>query len=561
MNAVTTSRSNSHSLKRKKSSDSSLSTGTAATAPEDMYGNGTIAPTTVASVDATRQFVVPRKSRLKLDDCRSSRPDKDCNGRSADLAESSSSSGSGLLKREKPSEQLVVDHGKKEKGKAVDRSTHSPTISRRLLSDVTTPSGVDRPDKYDKHAKHDYTGPLAHAEFERLKKEIDVWKKAANESKKQAKKQLKKVEELKAQVLSETMAKKDLETQLHLLKSKFEKKEECLQEWFRKAPPAPEDENVYLDELESDPDYILSRSKSCPCCRAVVRRRPIPVFVVKDIVTAITQHKTTMTAEPSVAQRGQRSSSPSEEDPWSGLFYPSDDEVEEGGDETSDEDEVYEDAIGWAMQGLQMGLERGIRNQLLQAFEDDLESESGSEGEGEGEEALDMEEGYIGRDDESVNSYDSEEYESVYVPPRWEPPSVNVDPEMYMDTSILCMLRRGCTIDMIRRFKITYSHDQGLVAHLPSLDEELTELSHIAVARHNRVFLGWNVHLDGEDYTGFLYMRHVLTDMRDNPEQWMFTERTYHPGAFDVKMLVRVEDVEHYDTSDTEDWLAHDHDW
>ncbi|KAG6873515.1 hypothetical protein C0995_014783 [Termitomyces sp. Mi166 len=576
--------SRSRSLKRKKSSDSA-STGTAVTASEDTHGSAAKLHDQAVS-SGSRLFIAPRRSRPKREDHRSSRSDREPLSREAGRRSIHASNG-GPSKRENPPDIIAVAQNRRDKGKTVDWSAHSPPI-RRPLPEPPTSAGSERCDK------NAYCGPLAHAEFERMKKEIDFWKKAATDNKKQAKQQSKRVEELRSQVLAETLAKNEQETQVQTLKANIEKKEEliasietslqcqicmdlihrpyalspcghilclhCLQEWFRKAPPAPEDNDADPDEFGSN--YILNRVKSCPCCRAVITQRPIPVFVVKAIATALSKHRATV--EPGASIRN-RTPSPTIEDPWKGLFYSTDDDDVDS-IEASDEDEVYGDTIGWAVHGLQMGFRGELGHQLLEALED-VESETGSEF--EGDEGLDMEEEEDIDDDgdgdgDSVNSYEFEQYESDYVPARWEPPSVVVDPEMYVfrnqgvAASILRMLRRGCTVDMIRLFEITYSHDQGLVAHLPSLDDDFVELSHVVVPRNNRVFLGWNVHLDGEDYTGELYMRRVLTDTREHPEKWLWTERTYFPGAFDVKLTVRIEEVEHYDTTDTEDWLAPD---
>ncbi|KAJ6521346.1 hypothetical protein DFH09DRAFT_1425042 [Mycena vulgaris] len=54
---------------------------------------------------------------------------------------------------------------------------------------------------------------------------------------------------------------------------------------------------------------ILHREKSCPCCRAHVLRRPVPVFVVKSVVTALCN----ATTQPVAVH---------DADPWKGLFLP-----------------------------------------------------------------------------------------------------------------------------------------------------------------------------------------------------------------------------------------------
>ena len=73
----------------------------------------------------------------------------------------------------------------RDKGKAVDRSYSG---SSRRDRDVST-DDTRRNKHQDRADKHVYSGPLAHAEFERMRNEIDALKKALQEYKKTAKKQ------------------------------------------------------------------------------------------------------------------------------------------------------------------------------------------------------------------------------------------------------------------------------------------------------------------------------------------------------------------------------------
>ncbi|KAG6867468.1 hypothetical protein C0993_002424 [Termitomyces sp. T159_Od127] len=431
------------------------------------------------------------------------------------------------------------------------------------LSESLTFADPGRPDKLA------HPGQLAYADFERLEKEIDFWKKVAAENVEEAKKQAKKVEELKAQVLEETLAKKEQEMQVQTLKGKTEKEEElittietslkcqicmeimhrpyalppcghilclsCLQEWFRKAP-ARKDDGVDPDEFEDDSSYILNRAKTCPCCRTVITHGPIPVFVVKAIATALDNHRAAVEPRTSMCNR---SLSPSSHNPWKGLFYSTDDDDVDS-IQASEEDEAQHS---------------------LEVFEEDLESETGSELEvSEGLETGNKQDTDDDGDGDSVNSNQFYEYESVDVPARWEPPSI-VNLEVYVfhnqgvAGSILAMLRRGCTFDMIRLFAKSYHYGPARRSHRPEIGG--APLSHVIFSRNNRAFLGWNILLDGED-TGESYMRHVLIDMGNNPEKWLWREVAHFPGTLDIKFLVRIEDVEHYDAMDMEDWLAHD---
>ena len=60
----------------------------------------------------------------------------------------------------------------------------------------------------------------------------------------------------------------------------------------------------------------MDRIKSCPCCRTEIHYRPIPLFLVKDIITAI---------DPSIQKLGLNIST---DDPWSGIFPDENDDEE-----------------------------------------------------------------------------------------------------------------------------------------------------------------------------------------------------------------------------------------
>ncbi|KAG8215072.1 hypothetical protein J3R82DRAFT_8493 [Butyriboletus roseoflavus] len=76
----------------------------------------------------------------------------------------------------------------------------------------------------DAHA--DYSGPLTAAEFAKMKRELDVWKKLAQENKKTIKKQSKVVEELKQQDNTSRQKLKEYESQISKLQSKTKKSDE-----------------------------------------------------------------------------------------------------------------------------------------------------------------------------------------------------------------------------------------------------------------------------------------------------------------------------------------------
>lgn len=259
-----------------------------------------------------------------------------------------------------------------------------------------------------------------------------------------------------------------------------------------------------MDDADN-PDYLLHRHKTCPCCRTHVRHRPIPVFVIKSIATALCKVKGTTPTPPSPTTV--------DSDPWVGLFppYSEDDDYEESvEDEESDE-------------------------------EHDDESESQDENEDEDE---------YDNDDRSSDWYDEvfsygtdsdeEPYEGDYVYPRWEPPTVVVDESDYLlddlDESDLNVLRRGATLRMLQEFDMRYSRDDGLIAH----DSD-----------YNRYFLGWNIRLSADDEAGEEYMQYLVEDMETRPERWRVTTE-YDDGTFSARLLAREDEVCEYRTNDSD---------
>jgi hypothetical protein len=270
----------------------------------------------------------------------------------------------------------------------------------------------------------------------------------------------------------------------------------CLQGWFRKAPP--NDEDMYDD---GDPDYLMYRLKSCPCCRANVRDRPVPVFIVKSIAVALTKSKEAK-AGSSVARA---SPLPAEGDPWAGLFPPvGEDEFGEDDDEDGNEDD--ED-------------------------DEDEDEEEDDEDEDDYNEWLTEVFAYGSASEE-------EPFEGDYVSPQWEPPSVDIDPTNFefedLDDDDLNVLRRGATIDMLDIYRMTYSHEEGLVARV---DNE-------------QLYLGWNILLSADDDAGEEYIDYLFKDMLDRPERWDITEGD--DGGRVCHRLVPEDEVLSYETTDSE---------
>ncbi|KAJ7860419.1 hypothetical protein B0H14DRAFT_2744702, partial [Mycena olivaceomarginata] len=413
-----------------------------------------------------------------------------------------------------------------------------------------------------------YSGPLAAAEYERMRKELETLKETLKKTVHEGKKQLKKAE----QVTTETLAREETDKLLVAASSKARKHEElessllqtltcqicielltkpnvlapcghifcleCLQQWFRSAPGTDSDDEMDAEEREQ---YILHRAKSCPCCRTRVLRRPVPVFVVKSVVTALRSASAQpIAAQPVAAQEEE------DVDPWKGLFLP-DYESSEGDDEdldgyASSEAEFYDHYSEEDLDDLDHAAEMALALGLS-AFPQDLtrfyasasESEDGSASDSDMEEEQEEEgeaegAGAGARAEEEEEEDSDSDPDAAYSLPHWEPPSHIVEFEN-ISRSVWKMQRRGCTPQLIALFNMRYTHDEGLIAHISSLD---ASEDGVGFGR-NRLFLGWNidVELADEDVEGEAekaYIVRQLRDIRRHPERWMLAERRGYPG-------------------------------
>ncbi|KAJ7132378.1 hypothetical protein C8R44DRAFT_49225 [Mycena epipterygia] len=318
---------------------------------------------------------------------------------------------------------------------------------------------------------------------------------------------------------------------------------ECLQQWFRSAPSNDSDNEMDADAQE---EYILHREKSCPCCRAAVVRRPVPVFVVKNIVNALRAAAASPPAPP-----GEEDA-----DPWKGLFLPdyesTSDNEDEGVYDSSEDDPVqffdYSDEDLDDLEGAEVELAMGLGvfpQDLARFYETPSGSEEGSASDSEEEEEEEEEEEDVedeGSDDSDTNV--------AYSLARWEPPTRGGFENG--SNALWKMQRRGCTPRLITLFNMRYAHDEGLVAHVSSLDV----VDDVSMGR-NRLFLGWNIDIDPdvEGDAEKMYIIRQLRDIRRHPERWIVTDRHGFPGRgiVDARRLAPVEeDAEIYDTSDSE---------
>jgi hypothetical protein len=255
---------------------------------------------------------------------------------------------------------------------------------------------------------------------------------------------------------------------------------------------------------ESDPLYMIYRRKFCPCCRAVVRHRPIPVFLVKSIATTLAKANKALP---------RRASPPPTEDVWEGLFFPTD--HDSFGEEEDDEDD-----------------------------DDDDDDDDDEEGDAETDYDSDF----------NVFSYDSESnnegYTGGYIPARWEPPINNIDPDDYafegLTPAHISLLRRGCTLNMIHNYNMDYTHADGIVAFIDG---------------DNVVYLGWSVLLSADDDDGSTFMNWIYNDVFERRERWDVRPAGHvrnMVGRWEARRLVRPDLVDEYSDTDSDNWLEGD---
>lgn len=305
-----------------------------------------------------------------------------------------------------------------------------------------------------------------------------------------------------------------------------------------------------MDPEDMDADYILTRPKSCPCCRAVVVRRPVPVFIVKAVSAALAANKS----------RGSGIADTADEtdgDPWQGLFLPAGEgrrgttrggmhSYEDEDDGYVDEEE-YEDDDDDVLEPAQellafnaglWGVNILMDHYMPGAYEYETRSVESDE------EAIQVEEEVEDEDeDDMLPPFDPD---ATYVEPQWEPPNTDsddlveygFDPESFDDEDYR-MLRRGCTPSMLENFRMRYSHSRGLI---------------VDIEPGNRIFLGWNIQLNDPDSEGIEYIDRLVEDIDENPVRWNVVVTNQRTGGWDAVRLIPMTELEGYETTDTEAW-------
>jgi len=213
-----------------------------------------------------------------------------------------------------------------------------------------------------------------------------------------------------------------------------------------------------------EPLPLILRKKTCPFCRAAIRSRPLPLFILKSLLSILAKGK------PRGAAGLLRPSPPPDlEDPWAEIFPPLGSDSQS---DAEDDDEDYSEDDYWAP---------------FDVMYDDAE------------------------DVEGLQEYDdtsNDEYEGEWVAPNWEPPANRAATPLDPDPSTDVLLRRGATYSMIEAYEVQYTHREGLTA----------------VVDNMCLYLGWNIELADDDEDGERFIAWCLEDMETRPSRWFFED-------------------------------------
>jgi len=275
--------------------------------------------------------------------------------------------------------------------------------------------------------------------------------------------------------------------------------------------------------------------------------------MVKAVATTLIKAKSTLSLTPLLTRAAHTDAE--SDNPWKGIFPSSDEDEGNNSDIESESESDDEDGAEFVDFYRSRHLQRAI---LASMDSTDSEIEDEEDDEGEEDEADE-------RDERSSDDEAEVDRHHVYIVPRWAPPRVNIVYTQYnlvddVTLQSVKLLQRGCTWEMLRNNEISYSHESGIVISLPSLrnitgsDDDSD--SEIDAGSMNRVFLGWNIVLEESDVDGEAFLLDILEDMKRNRRRWQFTSRPDVLGAMDVHRLARADEVEDYDTTDSEvNWI------
>jgi len=277
------------------------------------------------------------------------------------------------------------------------------------------------------------------------------------------------------------------------------------------------------------------RSKTCPSCRAVVKHRPVPVFMIKSIVTVL---KKINLKSPHASPPGDLHNNDlhTEDNPWEGIFASSEEEDDESPLESDSDGDVW------------------YRHTVFEAVDEGNATTDSEMGNEEGEE---------GEEDDDENGDDGDDdHSDWYTHQLWAPPSVSItdyEAAVENDPDMLKLLQRGCSQGMLQSFDVSYSHRAGIIVALRSLDrlyasDDDNDDEDADDSNMHRVFLGWNIELQPDDMDGEEYMQQIIREIKDVPERWDVTIRV--PFAMDARRLVSMDEAEEFEDTDTEAWIS-----
>jgi len=257
----------------------------------------------------------------------------------------------------------------------------------------------------------------------------------------------------------------------------------CLQSWFRDAPTQDGEEGE-----EGGAIHPLYRKKFCPCCRTRIVLRPIPVFVLKNLIG------------PFPREGAQPDEVDGDEDPWEGIFFEqrssADLEDDEDDYESAESDEEeYEDPYGTEYQS-----DASSADGRFMVNEEYFSGEEGVDGDFDDEE----EEEEDGSADLEIDS-DVE----LYNFPEWSAPYYRDEIDQYRFVNLtrteLELLQRGANIGMIDNYNMTINRDFGIVVR----------------TEDGTYVLGWNIAKPGPtDVVGENFMDWVKSDIVMSPSMW-----------------------------------------
>ncbi|KAI9510015.1 hypothetical protein F5148DRAFT_1147846 [Russula earlei] len=391
------------------------------------------------------------------------------------------------------------------------------------ISSTNTPNIIAASD--DEAAPPNYSSPM---ELNRMKRELEALKKQAASHNKTIEKQANTISSLKNELRSTLQAHNEQRSRIDMLEARTSHAEEltsniegtlqcqicidtltkpfalspcghvlcqgCLQDWFRNAP-VPQDE-MNVDE----PLPLVLRKKTCPFCRATIRSRPLPLFILKSLLSVLAKGR-------SRGGNGSLRPSPPPDcvDPWAEIFpLRSDSESD-----VEDDDEEYSDGDNWA---------------AFDVMYDDAE------------------------DDEGPQDYDdtsNDDYEGEWVAPSWEPPSNRAVTSLDQEPDTDVLLRRGATYGMIETYDMQYTHQEGLSAFVDDMC----------------LYLGWNIELTDDDEDGERFIAWCLEDMEIRPYRWSFEDHGHarrlvrrdaleEYGSTDSENWLGIEDEEEHTSDD-----------